>query len=135
VRLWDLRDPTAAPRVLSGHEDWVWSVTFSPDGETVAMGSADGTVRLWDLRDPTAAPRVLSGHEYGVLSVAFSPDGETLATGSDDSTVRLWVVPIETLVELGCRKVRRNLTSDEWNRYLPGQPYRKTCLNLPGPGE
>jgi hypothetical protein len=25
----------------------------------------------------------------------------------------------------------RNLTWQEWQQYLPGQPYRQTCPNLP----
>jgi WD40 repeat protein len=90
IRLWDLRDPAADPKVLSDHEDWVRSVAFSPNGERLASGSDDRTIRLWDLRDPVPKSFVLGRHESGVWSVVFSPDGERLASGSDDGTIRVW---------------------------------------------
>ena len=33
---------------LEGHTDNVVSVSFSPDGQTLASGSWDDTIRLWD---------------------------------------------------------------------------------------
>jgi WD40 repeat protein len=36
-------------RAVKGHTDSVNSVTFSPDGNTMASGSLDGTVRLWQV--------------------------------------------------------------------------------------
>ena len=36
-------------RTLSGHTSRVNSVSFSPDGNTIASGSPDGTVLLWEL--------------------------------------------------------------------------------------
>ena len=75
--------------IFEGHTDFVWSVAFSPDGQTLASGSGDRTVRLWNphtLRPETTLIR----HSNEVRSVAFSPDGQTLASGSWDKTVRLW---------------------------------------------
>ena len=36
---------------LTGHTSWIGSVVFSPDGGTLASGSADTTVRLWQESD------------------------------------------------------------------------------------
>ena len=50
VRLWNGDALTAGP-VLSGLSDYVYAVTFSPDGEQVAAGSYDGTVAVWKVAD------------------------------------------------------------------------------------
>ncbi len=85
---------------LTGHTDSVLSVAVSPDGDTLATGSDDGTVILWDVTDRTRPHRrgTLTGHKDSlghkdsVWSVAFTPDGDILVTGSDDGTVILWDV-------------------------------------------
>ena len=76
---------------LGEHAGAVNSVSFSPDGTTLASGSLDGTVKLWNAstRDHIAT---LQGHRKSVWSVAFSPDGTTLASGSLDGKVKLWNV-------------------------------------------
>ncbi|WP_326826011.1 protein kinase domain-containing protein [Streptosporangium sp. NBC_01756] len=81
---------------LTGHNDGVCSVAFSPDGKILATGSYDDTVRLWEVATGTSIGRPLTGHNDGVCSVAFSPDGRTLATGSGDDTMRLWDVGTRT---------------------------------------
>jgi WD40 repeat protein len=65
------------------------TVKFSPDGQFLATGDADGEVRLWRVAD---GKNLLSCKEHAswVWSVAFSPDGKLLASGSDDRTIKLW---------------------------------------------
>ncbi|MFM8274641.1 MAG: c-type cytochrome domain-containing protein [Gemmata sp.] len=50
VRLWNL-DTLAAGKQLSGLNDYVYTVAFSPDGELVAGGSYDGGVGIWKVSD------------------------------------------------------------------------------------
>ncbi len=74
---------------LSGHQESVFSVSFSPDGKTFASASVDKTIKLWDLATGREI-QTFSGHQSGVVSVSFSPDGKTLASGSSDKTIKLW---------------------------------------------
>ncbi|HEY9818436.1 MAG TPA: hypothetical protein V6D20_21890, partial [Candidatus Obscuribacterales bacterium] len=71
-------------------QDAVWPVLFSPDGQTIATGSFDGTVHLWDRAGNPLA--VLEGHQSWISRVEFSPDSTTIATSSRDRTTRIWTL-------------------------------------------
>ncbi len=73
---------------FSGHQGYVNSVSFSPDGKTIATASSDNTARLWNLQGQQI--QEFKGHQGYVNSVSFSPDGKTIATASSDNTARLW---------------------------------------------
>jgi WD40 repeat protein len=76
---------------------------------------------------------VLRGHEGSVTSVAISPDNRWLVTGSWDNTARLWLLQVKDLINLARITVGRNFSADEWRLYFPGEKYRKTFDDLPGP--
>jgi WD40 repeat protein len=75
------RKESAFPKVvLKGHDSYVFTLAFSPDGKTVALGSIDKTMasgsgdktaRLWDAATGEERQK-LEGHDDLVGAVAYS---------------------------------------------------------------
>ena len=79
---------------LTGHEESVWSVAFTADGQTLASGSAvweaeigEPSVRFWRVSDGSLLETFDEGTGTGVFSIANSPGGELFAYGRQDATL------------------------------------------------
>jgi WD40 repeat protein len=92
ARLWDIAEPLARPRILTGHRGPITCAAVSSDDHWLVTGSNDATLRVWDLTsiDPGVEPRVLTGHTESITSIAISPDNRWLVTGSEDQSARVW---------------------------------------------
>lgn len=87
---------TLAFNRLEGHRDTIYGVAVSPDGETLATASADGSLRFWARNGRPM--RDLWEHEAAVTALdAADEDGSGLVTASSDGTVRLWTWSGESL--------------------------------------
>jgi WD40 repeat protein len=87
VRLWKIIDGKQI-HLFGEHKNWVWTVTFSPDGKILASGSEDQTIILWDTETGNLIKSLES--VSWIKSIVFSPDGKILASGSDDQSIKLW---------------------------------------------
>lgn len=86
VRIWDMKGKQI---VMATFPDAIYSVSWRPDGSSLAVACGDGRVY-------TCAPDNLQilGHSArsgkAVRAVVWSPDGMHLASAGDDSTVQIW---------------------------------------------
>ena len=73
-------NPTAQLKwTLKGHKRSIIEILFSPDGETIATGSEDGTVRLWNARTGRERAKLKLAQKPEWLLLVWSPDSRQLA--------------------------------------------------------
>ena len=90
VKLWEVNSGRSL-RALEGHTNGVWSVAFSPDGQTLASGSSDNSVRLWEVN--TGRPiRTLEGNLGAVYAAGFAPNGKYLVAAGSAGRLQFWDV-------------------------------------------
>ena len=116
-------DPTGtAPEGVS-------AVAFSPDGRTLAVGGAGGSLQLWDVatQQPlSSAPLTTPGE--AITSLAFSPDDTTVYAGSAHVPLQRYAVdPDRALARICARTGNAELTRAQWRTYVPDAPYRRIC--------
>ncbi len=76
---------------LTGGGSGIWSVGWSPQGDTVVGGTTNGELLFWQLDkvengEPT---RIINRHLNWVSGLSFSPDGKWLASSGADNRLVL----------------------------------------------
>lgn len=135
---WDLTD-RAKPARLGGALSGTGrsrGISFSADGRTLSTASTNpgDEVLLWDVSE-FGNPRRLGyplTYGFGLEAHAMSPDGRLLAMADVGGSVT--VLNLQPLYNLrdnavvdACARAGRGLNPTEWERYVPGLPYRQTC--------
>ncbi len=91
VELWDASDPSS-PILLSHNEiTQVRSLSYSPDGRLLLVGTESESLRLLDVADPARPTDAAAVVQPGSpTATEFSPDGRYLVTVGPGRALRLW---------------------------------------------
>jgi WD40 repeat protein len=122
TRTWRLRG-----RPLTAHDGPVVTVNLSPDGQTLATTSDDGTTRLWDVASGRPIGAALPGLAPHDAAAAFVDHGTHLVTLDDTGRGNLWDIRPRAWAQRACEVAGRTLTRAEWIDALPERKFAPAC--------
>lgn len=100
------------------------TISFSPDGKTVAAGNMDGTITIWNQQGQ--ALQTINAHQGKVNSVMFSQNGQTLISGGEDGSIRFWSWKKPEPQVIGGENDPPYAISPDWNLFVIAGKERDT---------
>ena len=102
---------------------------YSDDGELLVSGADDGGVSLWDATTLEQLGTVYPPHhgEPVPAGAQFIGDSHDVAIASYDGKVYRWETDLDRAIDFACQMAGRDLTREEWDEFLPAQPYQSVC--------
>ena len=73
---------------MTGHDNWVNSICFHPNGKFLLSVSDDKSMRIWDLSNGRCYRKLLDMHEHFISCVDMR--NKLAITGSVDYSIKVW---------------------------------------------
>jgi WD40 repeat protein len=128
VQGWDPISSRALSDPLPVAADPVAAIAFDPTGQRVATTSSqDGTVKLFSTSTLEQQGITLTTDQGAASSARFGPHGNGLIVVDDLGDGFTLPTAPSAWEQQACDIAGRNLTRQEWDLFLPGQSYTRTC--------
>jgi WD40 repeat protein len=114
------------------HDGFGRQVEWLADGATVVTSASDGTVSLYDVTRDLVRVHGIPGSADGRSgnTAIFPPESQEIVAVTEDGPGRRYPMAVEKWVEYACLVAGRDLTEDEWARFVPTRGYERTCTDL-----
>lgn len=76
--------------MLNAHDNSVFSLCFSPDGDLLLSGGRDAHLKSWDTQADYLLLSSQAAHLFTINAIVFHPNGQFFATGSRDKNIKIW---------------------------------------------
>ena len=128
VQRWDVSTGKQLGHPLLAMPAPVSSISFDPTGNEFATGGGSGGfVKLWDTHTLQQLGAAFPGEPGQWANAQFTPDGSQLVTLYSNGRGTVWPGTVRAWEDHACRVGGRNLTREEWRRFVRGRAYSKVC--------
>ena len=128
VQRWDVSTGKQLGHPLLAMPAPVSSISFDPTGNEFATGGGSGGfVKLWDTHTLQQLGAAFPGEPGQWANAQFTPDGSQLVTLYSNGRGTVWPGTVRAWEDHACRVAGRNLTREEWRRFVRGRAYSKVC--------
>jgi WD40 repeat protein/class 3 adenylate cyclase len=119
------RDVLVAPSPVS-------AISVNPAADRFATtGGTSGGLTIWDAATLQQFGANFPGGLGQWGNAQYTPDGAHVIAVFDDGSGDVWPVSVPALMSHACAVARRNLTQEEWQRFVPNAGYQSTCPQFP----
>lgn len=128
VGLWNPAKSNQIQQSLLAAATPITSIAFDATGQRFATTSArDGTVKLWFTSTLQQEGAALTTEQGATATAAFEPHHGSLLVIDDRGNAFTWPTSLAAWEQRACAIAGRNLTRQEWTRFIPGQSYTRIC--------
>ncbi|HET8859752.1 High-affnity carbon uptake protein Hat/HatR [Marivirga sp.] len=108
----------ASSIILRGSDGEIMTdIEFNKAENQLIAASTKGTIRMWNLNDPDEFPMIINEPGSWVNAIALMDESHIFA-GCKDQVFRLYPIKSELLAESLKKKLSRDITPEEWDRYI-----------------
>ena len=90
IYLLDATSLKVKKELKQAHENSVFALRYTPDGQYLLSGSRDAHLKVWDLDNGFQIVSSEPAHWFTINDIVLHPEGKWFATASRDKTVKIW---------------------------------------------